>query len=225
MSLELNEEIPIRKIRNWLDLRPQFDGLIPSLLGALLILGITLLTWRSPHWHDHLVLDGRAFEINQTYRFFTSAFLHADMKHLLSNLLIGLIFYYLLSTYYGSRLMGTISLISSGLINWISYSSFYIIHSSRFSTPENIQLIGFSGVVYFFGALWLTLYLLTMTRLKLSHRILKFIGVSLLIFFPTESFDPTISYRTHFLGFIWGLILAIILFRIYRKKWQIELEI
>lgn len=214
------DEIALSAV-NWLDRPAKNDGLILTLFWILLQSLFSSLAWKYESIYEYLILDSRAIKQLELHRYLSSAFIHADLRHLLSNLILGSIFFYLLSSYFGPRKIFWGSLGSAFLINYLSYQfsyrTFYLDPHLNVEFP--IRLLGSSGVVYFLGSTWLGLYFLTMTRLSIIKRLFKVIGVGLLLFFPTESFDPTISYQTHMMGFALGTLFALVLWFFNRKIW------
>ncbi len=225
--IEANDDTVPRKIKNWLDLPPSYDGTNTTLLFIFLNCLISLMSWSSHFFYELFILNMKSFHNLEFFRFLTAQFLHADFKHLLSNLLMGSIFVFLLSTYFGPLRIILITVLTGTAINFLSYFSLISdpYHWFKISTdPEVIaaSLLGFSGAAYFLGSLWMTLYCLTMNRLSLLHRALKFIGVNLIIFFPSEAFDPNTSYRTHLIGFLFGIIIGFAIFNLNKKSWSIQ---
>ncbi len=80
-----------------------------------------------------------------------------------------------------------------------------------------MRLLGASGWVYLLGGFWLTLYLLIQRQYRFSRRLMRVFGIALMVFFPT-SFEPTTSYRTHFIGFIVGVAMGLYFFYSNKKK-------
>ncbi len=83
--------------------------------------------------------------------------------------------------------------------------------------PEHIGIIGVSGVVYWMGGAWITLAWLIDRREALTRRLVKAGAVSLILFVP-ESFKPEVSYLSHFLGYFFGVISAVIYYHINKEK-------
>jgi len=84
--------------------------------------------------------------------------------------------------------------------------------------PRETTLIGASGVVFWMGGAWLALYVMIEVRRTLKQRLLRALGVGLLLFFPSEAFDPQVSYLTHAVGFAMGLVSGLLVYFINRKK-------
>jgi rhomboid protease GluP len=81
------------------------------------------------------------------------------------------------------------------------------------------ELIGASGIVYWMGGAWLMLYFFVARQKARAPRWLRTVGVALLIFAP-QSFEPQVSYRVHFVGFVIGLIAGGIHFFRHRARFR-----
>ena len=93
-----------------------------------------------------------------------------------------------------------------GLTNWIVLSGY----------PPTVSLIGVSGVVYWMGGVWLSLYFALDKRRTRIQRTLRIVGVALGVFMPATAFDPSISYSAHLVGFILGLLYGVFFY--FRHK-------
>lgn len=144
---------------------------------------------------------------HEYYRLWTTLFVHADLEHLGSNMLLLAPFAYFVSAQFGIILFPFMGIFLGGLINYIVLSIM----------TNNIELIGISGIVYWLGAVYLTLYLLIENREKINRRIMKSIGIALILFFPTI-LKENVSYLSHALGFLFGFLSAISYYLINLKK-------
>ncbi len=149
------------------------------------------------------VFDGHEF-----WRLWTTLFAHGDEKHLLSNSLLFFVLGSFMAGYFGLRSFPITALFFGGIINFFSLKTM----------PPEVYLIGMSGVVYWLGGAWLILYFLIDRRKSLYQRAVRAIGVSLVLFFPAEAFNPTISYRTHVIGFGLGLVWGLVYFLWHRRR-------
>lgn len=179
--------------------------------SLLAIMGFSLLFWSNyAGLAPQLPANGeQVFEQGQYWRLFTSLFIHADWKHLLSNApgIAGL--GYLLFGYFGFWVYPCITLIMGASITLISMATY----------PPHTNLIGASGVIYFMAAFWLTLYVCLERRHSAGKRILRATGFILIILIPT-SYNPETSYRTHAIGFGVGVIVAAIYFMANRARFR-----
>jgi rhomboid protease GluP len=193
---------------NWLTRKGKTDALLPTFLILFLItLGSTIYlthSLQSEHWMTATPLA--VFENHEYWKLWTTLFAHADLTHLLSNLLLFIPFAYFLIGHFGLFYFPVVGFFIGGMVNlWVLKN-----------LPAETHLLGASGVVYWLGASYMTLVFLIDHRQALHKRLLKLIGVSLILFFP-ETFKPEVSYFSHFLGFIFGIGTALILYFLRKK--------
>lgn len=201
---------PVSVIREtWLSQKPSADA-----FWLMLCLILSLALGSSLYWIDFLNLSQlmpasaeAVFTRHEYWRLFTGLIAHADIKHLLSNSLLLFVLGFFLSTYFGMILVPLTALSFGMLTNFIVLSNM----------PTHVQLVGISGVVFWLGGAWLTLYFLLDRRRSLGSRALRTLGVAILLFVPAETFDPGISYQSHFIGFAFGVIWALA-FYFYKRK-------
>jgi len=143
----------------------------------------------------------QVFEQGQYWRLVTSIFVHADMKHLLSNAIGVGGLSYLLYGYFGCKVYPCLMLGAGALVTLIALSTY----------PTHTNLLGASGVIYLMAAFWLTLYVCLERRYSVGKRILRAMGFLLIVLIPT-SYSPQTSYRTHAIGFGVGVIVAALYF-------------
>jgi len=134
-------------------------------------------------------------------------FVHADLGHLLSNLLLFIPFAALLQAHYGRAVFPWFGL----LIGYLTHLAVLLIKGDGYS------LVGASGMVYGLGALWLGLFILHGNRYALQDRIIRSIGVMLILLFPTQ-FMPEVSYLAHGIGFLMGLAFVPLVARLATKS-------
>lgn len=176
-----------------------------------LVLGCALL-WilRDEKGFSFSANAGVVFKELEWWRLFTALIIHGDVGHLLSNTFLFFIFGWLLSGHFSRWVFPTMALLFGALIN----------ASVLLSSDPEMHLVGISGVVYWMGAVWLTLYALVSRHLTIVQRALRVVGVALMIFMPTEAFNPQISYKAHALGFGWGVLFGLLYFLWRRKDFQ-----
>ncbi len=150
----------------------------------------------------------QVFDQHQYWRLWSTLFAHADEKHLLSNSFLFFILGSFMTGYFTSWNFPVMALFFGGVTNWIVLRGM----------PPETNLIGMSGVVFWLGGAWLILYFLIERRKSLYQRTLRAIGVGLLLFFPAEAFDPSISYKSHLVGFSLGLAWGLIYFLLNRRR-------
>jgi rhomboid protease GluP len=147
------------------------------------------------------------FQRHEYWRLWTALFAHAQIGHLLSNCILFVAFGYFLAGHFSWRVFPGVAFLFGGLTNLIAISTM----------PPKMQMIGVSAVVYWMGAAWLTLNYLIEKRGKKIQRVLRCIGVAVVLFVP-ETFDPQVSYVSHFSGFVLGMLWAIGYYNWNRKK-------
>ena len=186
------------------------SGLVAA-ASLLVIAGFSLLFWSDsaglasyyPASPDQVLRQG------QYWRLFTSIFVHADLKHLLSNS-IGVGFLsYLLYGYFGYKVYPCLTLGAGAVVTLISLTTY----------PPHTNLLGASGVIYLMAAFWLTLYICLERRFSVGKRVVRATGFLLIVLIPT-SYDPQTSYRTHTIGFGVGVIVAILYFWANRRRFH-----
>lgn len=151
----------------------------------------------------------QVFNQHQYWRAWTTLFAHGDLGHLLSNTVLFIPFAYFLSGYFGLFFFPLIGFFVGGLTNLV------VLHTM----PPETHLIGVSGVVYWMGAAWLTLYLLIDRRESFRRRIGIALFSSVILFVP-ETYKPEISYLAHFVGYAFGVLSSIGLYLFALKKFE-----
>jgi rhomboid protease GluP len=200
----------IRVLRqNWLTRKPS-EAAEPTtaILGSL----VATLTWI--FWNDIAHADtwmpasaDQVFAKHEYWRLWTSLFAHADGGHLLSNAILFVPLSFFLTGYFGPLFFPLAGFVLGGLINVAALSTM---------APKT-SLIGISGLVYWMGAAWLTLYFLIGTKESLRRRLGKalFIGAAL---FAPQTFEPNVSYVAHFFGFLFGIPSAFAYYYANKRK-------
>lgn len=185
-----------------------------SSLGVTLFFLLTVIFTSQFYWIDPLqwaefmpAVQSKVFVDGQWWRVFTAILIHGDLGHLASNLYMLGIFSFFVYGYFGFYVYPIYTFLGAGFVNLIAISTY----------APNVRLLGASGLVYLLGGFWLTLYLFIQRQHKVSSRIMRVMGMALMVFFPT-SFEATTSYRTHFIGFAVGAIMALFYFIKNKKK-------
>lgn len=174
----------------------------------LLMFGLSTLLWRSSPLTQNLIAEHDfVFKEHHYFTLFSSLFLHADLKHFLSNSIFFFIFGFFLHSYFGFLVFPVLSFFAGILINALTLSH-YEPHQS---------LIGASGMVYFMAAFWATLYAFIERKQPFIKRGMAVLGVSLMLFFP-GTYEPDTSYLAHGYGFLLGLISGTVYFILHLKK-------
>ena len=146
------------------------------------------------------------FTHREYWRLWTAFLIHADAGHLLGNLFLFLPMTYVLVGYFGLWLIPSLSFLSGGLINFIVLKTM----------PSEMNLLGISGVVYWMGGLWMTLYLLIDRRFPWRRRIANVLFIGLFLLVP-EKYNPQVSYRSHVVGLFVGILCGFFIYQ-WRKK-------
>lgn len=189
--------------------KPNPLSLSITLLGILIITGVTQFYWMDPWgWSEFMpAVKRKIFEGGEWWRIFSSVLIHADFGHLLSNLyMLGILSYFVYG-YFGFKSYPIYTFLGAALVNLISIQSY----------PVDTRLLGASGLVYLLGGFWLSLYLMIQRQYSITKRLVRVFGMALMVFFPT-TFEPTTSYRTHFIGIVVGAVMGFVYFGIYKKE-------
>lgn len=149
------------------------------------------------------------FARHEYWRAWTTLFAHADLGHLLANLFLFAPFSYFLLGYYPRWFFPALAFLEGGLLNFAVLATM---------PPESV-LVGVSGVVYWMGAAWLTLYLLIEKRDPWRRRFGKVVIVTAALFLP-ETVRSEVSYLSHYLGFGLGIVSAVLLFWARRTQFR-----
>lgn len=210
------EEYEVTIKETWLTHKPAKGSGLVAAASFLVILGFSLLFWSN--WSGlvsyYPASPEQVFEQGQYWRLFTSIFVHADMKHLLSNS-IGLCgLSYLLYGYFGWKVYPCLILGSGAVVTLIALTTY----------PPYTNLLGASGVVYLMAAFWLTLYVCLERRYSIGKRILRAMGFLLIVLIPT-SYSPQTSYRTHAIGFGIGVLIAVVYFLANKNRFRFAEEV
>ncbi len=143
------------------------------------------------------------------WRAWTTLFVHAGPGHLLSNLFLFAPFAYALISYFGLFFFPFVGFFVGGLVNLAVLKSM----------PGPVLLVGVSGVVYWMGAAWITLAFLIDRRDKLVTRLMKGVGVSMLLFLP-DTYRPEVSYLTHLLGYVAGVTSGLVYYAVLYRAFH-----
>ena len=187
--------------------RPGAGSTFIALSFLAVVALVTQANWGESWGLDLSVSYHKLFSKGEWWLAFTATLVHADFGHLLSNSYMLLIFSYFVYGYFGSMAFPLGSFLLAGLVNVITVTTI----------PEKTNLLGASGLVYLLGGFWLTSYFLVQRQHSVFPRLLRVLGIALMVFFPT-TFVPTTSYMAHAVGFGVGMAFAFIYF-LWRKQW------
>lgn len=205
------EIINIVMKENFLTKKPATNAINSTLIMVfLLLLGSYLYLNGFFHADEWMAASGeRVFHKKEYWRAWSTLFAHGDLGHIASNLVLFIPFAYFLSGYFGVFFFPFIGFFIGGLINLIVLKTM----------PQEVWLIGVSGVVYWMGAAWITLSYLIDRRETRGKDLVKVIGISIILFVP-DSFKVEVSYLSHFLGYFFGVLTGIIYYVLRRKKFR-----
>ena len=182
--------------------------------GISLLMIAVIFLWSMVYWgnsfglSDALIIDrDSVFHSHQYWRLFTGMLIHADVNHFFSNALGLFLFGYLLYGYFGPTIYPFGVSVLGAIVNLISIASY----------PPGSRLLGASGLVYLMAGFWLTLFVTAERRFSIFQRLLRSAGFGL-VMLVSSSFDPSISYRTHYIGFVAGVVFGTIYFLIARDR-------
>lgn len=203
----MEPQIVIRS--NWLTNKPRTAAARASFLLALALLMLSYIfiagLYDAPRWMA--ATNDQVFNKHEYYRAWTSLFAHGDFGHIFSNALLFIPLGYFLSSYYGYFLFPILGLFVGGVVNLLVLKTM----------PPDVGLIGISGVVYWMGAVWLTLYFLVDRRSQPKRRFAHILFISLMLFAP-QTYRPDVSYLSHLYGFIAGIFSAIGFYYFHKQK-------
>lgn len=201
--------IQTKVVENWLTQKPKASAGALATLSTLLLFLLALLFFSnytdSQAWMPASYRS--AVEQQDYWRLWTTLFAHADLGHLLSNALLFVPLSFMLGSHFSPIFFPLAAVLLGGLTNYLVL----------LTLPEKAQLIGISGVVYWMGAAWLTLYLLIDRRDRLSRRFGAALFLTLMLFVP-ETLKPEVSHLSHFLGYVIGVFSAFAYYLVNRKK-------
>ena len=204
------EGFPPRRVRETLlSRKPREYSLEVAALTILTILGISLLAWQNGGalLPTLAATSEGVLEKQEYWRLVTAVAVHADLAHFFSNAIFLAFFPYLLFGYFGFWVFPVLGLVLAGLTNYLSLLTY----------PPEVSLVGASGLVYWMAGFWLSMYLRVERSLGLGKRVMRAVGVALVVLFPT-TLQENVSYRTHAIGFGLGAVSAFVYFQRHRES-------
>lgn len=197
---------------NWLSKQIHPSAAIVAAIASLFIAFITILEWNNNFGLSGYMETSRqlVYGKGEIWRLWTAAVIHSDLRHLLSNLFMFFILGWFLFGYFGALIFPLSAFVAGGVLNALILLTY----------DPYVTLIGASGIVFYLGGVWLVLYFFIQRQKTLFQRILRSGGVGLALFMPSEAFDPSISYRTHFLGLFVGALVGTLYFAINKNKFR-----
>ncbi|HEX4924207.1 MAG TPA: rhomboid family intramembrane serine protease [Bdellovibrionales bacterium] len=189
--------------------KPRKENTIIAFIAVGVLVLLSVVSW-SGLWGLAPWLSAsreQVFAAGEYWRLFTALGVHGDIGHLLSNALGFGLFAYLLYDYFGFSVFPAAAVVLGALVHALTLMTY---------KPE-VRLIGASGMVYLMVGFWLVQYLLIERRLKLSNRAIRCMGFALAAMMPS-TFEQTVSYRAHAIGFAVGAVFGLIYFVLHRKR-------
>jgi len=182
--------------RTWLSRKPDPAAQVVVAIATAALIAGSLAYWRTAAGPWMSATGEQVFQGKQYWRLWTTLFAHADPGHLAANSLLYVCLGYFLRGYFGTLVFPLTALAFGGVTNYFSLQTY----------PPEMALIGASGMVSWMGGAWLALYAFLNRQISPVQRGLRAAGVALILFAPSETFDPQISYRTHAIGFVLGVL-------------------
>ena len=193
-----------------LSAKPREESTAVSLVVGMAIAFGSVLCWRNPDLGRLLAASrSQAVDQGEFWRLLTTIAVHADLAHLAVNIPLVVFFGYLLFGYFGPRIYPAAMLLLAALATLFSLLTY----------PPRAVLIGASGLVYLMLGFWLVLYALIERTLPPTKRLLRIVGIALIVLVPT-TVQPEVSYRTHFIACGLGVIAAVPYFLANRKRFR-----
>ena len=194
---------------NWITRKVSKGALCSALVSVMFVIIGTFLFWSGKLQANELMPASYyfVFKEGEYWRLWSALFAHADIPHLFGNLFLFFPFAYYLSGYFGFFFFPLIGFFMGGVTN------FFVLQMM----PEKVSLIGASGVVHWMGAAWMTLAFLIDRREKIGKRLIKSIGISMILFLP-DVYKPEISYTSHFIGYAFGVLSGVFFYYRFKDK-------
>ena len=197
--------------QNWITRKVSPQARLSALASVFLLLFGTFIFLNSV-WDANLWMAAsgdKVFHQQEYWRLWTSLFAHADVEHVSGNLLLFIPFAYYLSGYFGVFFFPLVGFFMGGVTNIFVLKLL----------PDQVSLIGASGVVHWMGAAWMTLAFLIDRRESKGKRFLKGAAISMILFLP-QVYRPEVSYAAHGIGYALGIISGIFFYYIYQNKFS-----
>jgi rhomboid protease GluP len=190
----------------WLS-RPARPGALD--LTCLSVAALVLGSFTHFYGADLAASGAAVFGRHEWWRAWSALFAHADLGHLLSNVLLFAPFSWFLAGYTPRWFYPGLAFLAGGAANL----------AVLLTMDPGTELLGASGVVFWMGAAWLTLYLLVEKRDRLRVRAGKAILAASAVFLP-DTVRAEVSYASHYLGFASGVACALLLYRLERARYR-----
>ena len=191
--------LPMPKAEAPRELHKRQPAAATVILATALVVAVTVFDWHNSGLSFASSRDA-VFSQGHWHLLVLAMLSHADLAHLLSNLLGFVAFGYLLKRSFGVLAFPLIPALCGVIITLLTNTT----------TPPGQGLIGSSGVVFAMVGLYVTLYYFFERRYSWQSRLVRITGFLLLLFFPHE-YSHDISYLAHAYGFALGVISGLIM--------------
>ena len=174
MTTEFNWTQPrIVVKRSLLSRKPAENSGLVAAASAMVILFVSVLVWRdSPELFRLLAaVPERVMDQQEYWRLFSALAVHSNWMHLFSNLPFVVFFSYLLYGYFGFGVYPLGVIVLSVVTNYLSLLTY---------SPE-VHLVGASGMTHVMAGFWLAVYILVERSLPLKKRVMRSLGVALIL--------------------------------------------
>ena len=194
---------------NWITRKVSKGALCSALFSVVIVILGTLFFWSGVFKANELMPASKyfVFEQKEYWRLWTALFAHADLSHLFGNLFLFFPFAYYLCGYFGFFFFPFIGFFMGGVTNLLVLQFM----------PEKVSVIGASGIVHWMGAAWMTLAFLIDRRETRGKRLIKILGISMILFLP-DVYKPEISYSSHFIGYFLGVLCGFLFYLLFKNR-------
>lgn len=180
-----------------------------TVLALAFVTATSALRWSFPdtwgQWMESTPAD--VFERRDYWRLITSFLIHRDVEHWAANAFpFGILVYHLYG-FCGLKVFPFGTIVMGVLIT----------ATSLFTYDANVNLLGASGVIYGMAGFWLTLFLFVERNQSIENRVVRAVGFALVMLIPSQ-LKPEISYRTHTIGMLWGVVWGV-LYYLKNRRW------
>lgn len=188
---------PERRERGYLERLPDFKSFLVALVVYALCFAASIGTWGTG---QDLTASYQSVVVGRLYwRLVSALFVHADLGHLLANGPLLLIFGCFLRFFFGGFAFPFLAILLGALTNLVTI---------LYYDPQ-MRVLGASGMLYGMVSLWIVLYIRFDTMHSVWIRLFRAMGFSAILLFPT-TFRDEVSYVSHGVGFVLGLVGAIV---------------
>lgn len=195
-------------VKTLLHLAPRSDSMSIAMFVVAIISIITVVGWRYPSFGSLLPVSGaQVFDSYEFWRPWSACFAHADLAHLVSNMFMFAILARFLGGHFGYWIFPFWVIFLGGVANLIVLPTY---------SPD-VSVLGASGVVNVLGGVWLSLFFFISRNYRWKGRVLRTLGVGLLLFAPQE-FRPQVAERVHMAGLFVGVIFGSVWFLIFKDQ-------